>query len=138
MTSPINHARTFMRKVTEYSRTEDIKREYGHQPFEGYGFIPGGKSYNEDSITWTEIRPICCLNNKDKLVLMGGVMYDVDKQREYYGVGYGSAYYTVKKSMTPDEYKQALKDHREELKKQAQAKKEQHLAKKIQEKRQHE
>ena len=53
-----NHSRTIVNEATQFSDIEKIKKEHGHTPFEGIGFIPGGKNYTEDSITWTEIRPI--------------------------------------------------------------------------------
>ena len=106
-----NHSRTIVHEATQFSDIETIKKEHGYMPFEGEGFIPGGKNYTEDSITWTEIRPIFRLNRKGELKLLGGIKYYVDKFAEYPEQGvWHPAHYHIRGLMTPAKYKEALRE----------------------------
>ena len=106
-----NHGQTIVNEATQYSPNEQIKKEHGYWPFEGDGFIPGGKQYSYYSITWTEIRPIYRLTRKGELKLLGGIKYYVDKFAEDAENGvWHPAHYHFRGFMTPGKYQRALKE----------------------------
>ena len=112
-----NHGRTGMSRINHKSSVEDIKKEYGHTPFEDTGFRNNYKD-EANCTTWIETRPIYYLSRKDKLYLLGGIQYKVSKAY-YENDGYVEAqpaHYFTRKIMSAQKYKELEAAHNAQIK----------------------
>ncbi|MBP3545943.1 MAG: hypothetical protein J6K16_02270 [Alphaproteobacteria bacterium] len=102
-----NHGRTCVSMVGHNSSVEDIKKEYGHTPFEDTGFRNNYKN-EANCTTWTETRPIYYLSRKNELYLLGGIQYKVSKA--YYEIAgcieAQPAHYYTRRIMSAKKYKE--------------------------------
>ena len=116
-----NHGKTVMNDVVgKKSSVEEIKKTYGHVPFEGSGFRTDYRS-EENCSVWTETRPIYYLSRKNELFLLGGVQYKVSKA--YYDccgeLEAQPAHYHIRKIMSAKKYKELKNAHEAKLKSQS-------------------
>ena len=107
-----NHGKTNVSRVSHTSSIEDIKKEYGHTPFEDTGFRDNRRSEGNCDV-WTETRPIYYLSPSNKLYLLGGIQYKVSKA--YYEVcgdiEAQPARYSARRIMSAQKYKELEAAH---------------------------